>query len=131
MKRLAIAVLLVIGLLSACKTGPKLDTNYQPPDEIQAAFDAALSHVRANYPDQAPAADLQWAGANITPEGLAGSVTYAFEAGDFHVEINHAVVAPEYLQYFVKIDNAKTQFHWEGVVTPDGQVSEAQPTEQP
>jgi hypothetical protein len=121
---IAMLVLAVSLVLAACAPTSGLDPNFTPPEEIQTALDAAISYVQQQYPDQAPAADLTWAGANITPEGLVGSVTYAFESGDFHVEINHCVCAPEDIEYHVDMTNEQTGFAWSGVVTPSGEVRE-------
>lgn len=126
MKRLSLCLIAcaLSAALAACAPTTRLDPAYTPPAEIQMAFDAALAHVQQQYPDQAPAAGLTWSGANITPEDLVGSVTYAFESGDFDVQINHCVCAPEDVEYQVDISNTKTGFEWSGVVSPSGEVNE-------
>lgn len=126
MRRLSL-ILLTLALsllLAACAPASGLDQSFTPPAEIQSAFDSALGYVQGQYPDQAPAPDLDWAGANVTEEGLVGSVSYAFESGDFEVTINHCVCAPEDIEYHVDITNEQTGFQWSGVVSPSGEVRE-------
>lgn len=110
-------------LLTACVLlGPGLEPAYVPPSEIQSVREAALEHIRTNYPDAGLPADLSWAGANTTPRDLVGGMYYAFASGEWYVTIEHGMVAPEDMEYHVAIRNVKSEFNWIGTIKPDGQV---------
>lgn len=104
---------------------PALAPGFAPPPEIAAARDAAIRYVGTNYPENAPFEGITWAGGNVTPEGLVGSVQYRFQSGGWIIDLSHAVVAPEELEYHVTITQPDAAFTWTGTVTPDGQVIEA------
>lgn len=105
---------------------PSLDPNFVPPADVQTAFNTALDFLQTNYADVAPADGLIWAGANVTPQDLVGSVSYVFKSGDFDVTLDHCVCAPDSIEYQIELINSVTGFAWSGVVGPTGVVSEVQ-----
>ncbi|MGD8466648.1 MAG: serpin family protein [Anaerolineae bacterium] len=128
-------VLAVLGttILSAC--GPAtLEPTPQPtpsPDEsevLQAgparARDAALTYLAAAYATQAPGTDLAWSQENVTREGLVGSSSLLYRAGNWQVAVTFPVVAPQATIYQVVVDDGATGFHWEGEVDADENVTE-------
>jgi len=96
----------------------------EPPDEVQAARDVALAYVSGRYGGQAPALGLTWTEEFITPEGLVGSGTFQYTAGDWVVTISYPIVAPEAVIYQVAVANQTTGFQWEGEVNAVLQVTE-------
>lgn len=87
---------------------------------IIAARDAALGFIRQEEPSAALPEKLLWIGENTSPEGLVGSSSYSFTAGDWVVALEYAVV-PE-PEYAVSVTNEATGFAWEGMVTSGGRV---------
>jgi len=96
----------------------------EPPDEVRAARDVALAFVSGRYSEQAPALGLTWTEEDITPEGLVGSVTYQYTAGDWVVTITYPIVPPEQVVYQIVVANQTTGFQWEGEVNAVLQVTE-------
>lgn len=93
------------------------------PEAVRAARDAALQYVRQNYGAQAPPADLDWAGERTTEEGLLGVSSFRYTAGEWVMDIDAPVVAPENVVYQVALSNASAGFQWEGQVDARGEVS--------
>ena len=89
--------------------------------DAAAARDTALSFIAAKHPDQAPPPDLTWGGERTTPEGLVGSESYEYVAGDWKVAITYPTAAPGDLIYRATVTNQATGFQWEGELG-DGQV---------
>jgi hypothetical protein len=114
----------LIGVMMLVGCTARFDTDFTPPDDVQSAIDTALTFVRNNYPDEAPPADLGWAGQNITPEDLVGAVTYRFRARPWDMTVTHPVVAPEDMIYRIFIENKGTDFQWSGTVDAAGVVEE-------
>jgi hypothetical protein len=96
----------------------------ETPNEVRAARDVALAYVSGRYGEQAPALGLAWTEEFVTPEGMVGSGTYQYNAGDWMITISYPVVAPEAVIYQVAVANPSTGFQWEGEVDAAGQVTE-------
>jgi hypothetical protein len=105
-------------------TATPTEAAVEAPDEVRAARDVALAYVGGRYGEQAPALDLTWTEEFITPEGLVGSGTYQYTAGDWVITISYPIVAPEAVVYQVVMANQTTGFQWEGEVDAAGQVTE-------
>jgi hypothetical protein len=118
----AVALIGAIMMLIGCTA--RFDTDFEPPEDVQSAIDTALGYVRETTPDQAPPADLEWAGQNITPEDLVGAVTYRFRAPGWDMTLTHPVAAPEDMIYRIFIENRNTGFQWSGTVDAEGEVVE-------
>jgi hypothetical protein len=118
------AVVLIGAMMFLAGCTARFDTDFTPPEDVQSAIDTALAYVRENYPDEAPPADLDWAGQNITPEDLVGAVTYRFRAPDWDMTLTHPVAAPEDMIYRIFIENKNTGFQWSGTVNAAGEVVE-------
>ena len=84
----------------------------------------ALTHVVANFGEQAPGPDLVWSEENVTPENLVGSSRFQYVAGEWQVTVSFPVVAPQATVYTVAVANQATGFRWEGEVDAAGQVTE-------
>jgi hypothetical protein len=122
-----LALACIILAFTACTA--RFDTDFEPPEDVQSAIDTALAYVRETTPDQAPPADLEWAGQNITPEDLVGAVTFRFRAPDWDMTVTHPVAAPEDMIYRIFIENTATGFKWSGTVNAVGEVDETATTE--
>jgi hypothetical protein len=94
------------------------------PEEVQAAFDAALAHLSENYGEQAPAMGLEWVGERTTPQDLVGSESFSYRAGDWLLTISYPVVHPDLIVYAVVVVDEGTGFQWQGEVDAAGQVRE-------
>jgi hypothetical protein len=105
-------------------TATPTEAAVEAPDGVRAARDVALAYVSGRYGEQAPALGLTWMEEFITPEGLVGSGTYQYTAGDWVVTISYPIVAPEAVIYQVVVVNQTTGFRWEGEVDAAGQVTE-------
>jgi putative hemolysin len=93
------------------------------PDPTRAR-DAALAYIVGRYGDQAPAPELVWTEEAITPEGLVGSPSFQYSAGDWGITVSFPLVAPQATIYQVVMSNRATGFQWEGEVDAAGQVKE-------
>jgi hypothetical protein len=93
-----------------------------PVPDAAHARDVALEHLRQASGDQGPAADLEWAEENITPEGLVGGTTLRYTAGDWVVTVSFPVVLPANTVYRVTVCNTTTSFQWDGQVDAQGQL---------
>ena len=65
-----------------------------------------------------------WAEKIVTPEGMVGSETYRYNAGDWMVTLSYPIVPPEAVVYQIVMANPVTEFQWEGEVDAAGQVTE-------
>jgi serpin B len=91
------------------------------PDPARARA-AALAYLAEAYGDQAPDQGLPWTEERTTPEGLVGSSSFEYTAGDWIVTVSFPVVAPDATIYTVGVSNAVTGFAWEGEVDANMQV---------
>jgi len=88
------------------------------------AFDVALTHIRAQYGDEGPAAGLPWVGERITPAGTVGAETWRYTAGDWVATIVYPVVPADQMVFNITVQNATIAFMWLGSVDTNGQVTE-------
>ena len=96
----------------------------EAPGEVRAARDVALAFISERHGGQAPPQGLTWTEERITAEGIVGSESYEYTAGDWVVTISHPVVAPEAIVYQVVVASVATGFQWEGEVNAVLQVTE-------
>jgi hypothetical protein len=94
------------------------------PEGVRTARDAAMAQVRRIYGEETPSADLDWTEEQTTQEGLVGSSSFRYTAGDWVMDINTPVAAPENLIYQVMLSNTSTGFQWQGEVDAAGEVTE-------
>lgn len=134
-RRNVIAAFLALLVLAAgCGPGPAEPTEVptatptevaaEVPDDVRAARDTALTYLREQYGDQAPAPGLTWAEERTTPEGLVGSETFQYTADDWVVTISYPVVAPENVIYQIVVENPTTGFQWQGMLDAEGYLIE-------
>jgi hypothetical protein len=90
----------------------------------EAARDAALAYLAAEYGNQGPAPGVAWTEENRTPERLVGWSTFGYTSGDWDVEVSFPVVAPQDVVYEVTVRSEPGDFSWEGEVDAMGQVTE-------
>ena len=124
-------------IFSGCGPGPAQPTEVptatpaeavvEVPEDVPTARDAALAYISENYGDQAPPPGLTWAEERITPEGLVGSETFQYTAGEWVVTISYPVVAPENVIYQIVAENPTTGFRWEGELDAEGYLTEMAP----
>lgn len=103
--------------------GTKGEAN-EPEAKVIDARDRALAYIVARYGEPMPVPEADWQVENTTPEGLVGSSSFRFSAGEVVVEITYPIVAPENEIYQVSVSNPASSFHWEGEVNPAGLVIE-------
>jgi hypothetical protein len=101
----------------------------QQPSAITAigvlgARDAVLSHLRQYHSAEAPEPTLLWAEERTTPEGLIGSESYRYTAGDWVITISYPLTSAEMVLYQVVASNPATAFQWQGEVNATGGVAE-------
>lgn len=90
-----------------------------------AARDAAMNYIYEQY--HYPPIDeraVDWEEEDITPEGLAGSVTFRCTAESWVVELSYPIVAPEAMLYEIEATNDHLGFEWQGTVDAQGVVTE-------
>jgi hypothetical protein len=101
------------------------ETAVEAPEGVWTARDAALRYIFEQYGEQVyPPPGMDWLEENITPEGLVGSTTYRFTAGDLMITVSFPLVAPDATIYQVLVENTVTGFRWEGEVDASGQVTD-------
>lgn len=96
----------------------------EPPAGVIEARDRALAYIVARYSEPMPVPEADWQIEDTTPEGLVGSSSFRFSAGEVVVEVSYPIVAPENEIYRVSVSNPTSSFHWEGEVNPAGLVIE-------
>lgn len=126
MKRLPLWGMLLLAsiwILAAC--GQPVAANHVPtqiPTEADVELplaaasirDIALDYIGKSYPKMAPPAGLDWTEERLTPEGLVGSESFQYSAGDWVVTISYPVVAPDATIYRVVVEDKGRGFRWEG-----------------
>jgi hypothetical protein len=130
-------LVLVLGVLAVTRCAPATEpqpiatpepTSAPSSDDVNefavAARDAALAYLTEIYGERAPASGLSWTGQSTTPEGLVGSQSYRYAAGDWTIAISYPVTAPAETVYQVIVANEATGFQWEGEVNAAGTVVE-------
>ena len=127
-----------IAVPTTAPTEPPVEAPTATPTEVAIEIpdpargrDAALAYVAVNYGEQALAPGLTWVEELTTPEGLVGSSSFQYTAGDWVVMVFFPVVAPENVVYQVVVTNQATGFQWEGEVDAAGQVTEHAVVETP
>jgi hypothetical protein len=106
-------------LIGGCTVG----SNYNV-ENAEEPRDIALSYLRNQAGDEAPPANINWKGKDISPFGQAGSVTVEFTSEDWKVMISFSSDPPETREYQVEVTNQKADRHWELKVLPDKTVEE-------
>jgi serpin B len=86
------------------------------------ARDAVLAYLAGIYGNEAPGLDLAWKEVPTTSQGLLGSSSFEYTAGDWLVTVSYPVVAPDSTIYQVAVANETTGFQWEGKVNALMQV---------
>jgi len=137
-KNVIVVLLALLVLAAGCGPGPAQPTEVptpsptevtvEVPDDVRLARDVALAYISENYGDQAPAPGLTWTEERTTPEGLVGSETFQYAAGDWVVTISYPVVAPENVIYQIVVENQTTGFRWEGQLDAEGHLTETVPS---
>ena len=93
--------------------------------DAAGAREAAIAYLRARYMDQAPPAGVAWTEEDTTPQNLVGSASLRYTSGDWVIDVQYPVVAPENLVYNLDVKNQVAGFLWTGTVkATDGVVSE-------
>jgi hypothetical protein len=125
-------LLLSAPLLSGCAAARAEDRPVAPdavepapvvkPSDPAMALDAALTYLREEYSDSAPAAGIAWQAEDATPGGLLGSSTTRYTAKGWTVTVLTPVVNPVDVVYQVTVDNQALGFHWAGKVDATGHV---------
>lgn len=87
-----------------------------PPPDPAAARDAVLAYLVESYDDLAPGLDLAWTEQGTTAEGLVGSSTFEYMAGEWLVAVSFPIVAPDQTTYHVLVANQALPFQWQGDV---------------
>jgi hypothetical protein len=93
------------------------------PEAVLNARDVALASIARQYGVQAPPAELSWSGGRKTPEGVVGSETYEYTAGDWKVKITYPVTAPEQVVYSIEVTNETQSFQWQGEMDAQGNLT--------
>lgn len=108
---------------------PDRPSSVTPGDFPQAeqARQAALAYLLSAYPQDFEGLEdptrLEWEAANLTPEGLVGSVMVQFQADDWQVTVNYPVVAPELVVYQVSVEHAGSGYQWEGRLNAEFEIA--------
>jgi hypothetical protein len=123
-------LLLGAALLSGCRPAKAADRpvatdTVEPapvvkPSDPAMALDAAMTYLREEYGDAAPAAGIAWQAEDATPGGLVGSNTTRYTAEGWTVTVLTPVVNPVDVVYQVTVDNEALGFHWAGKVDATG-----------
>ena len=124
------AILCLVGLLvGACQGEPEPAPGLEVEDAM-GAKDTALTYLHEQKGQDVPAADTNWACADITTPGLVGASTNEFTANGWTVRVRSPVVAPENIIYTVTVTHIEGGWRWQGKVKPDGTVTEVSPVTQ-
>ena len=110
---------------TALPTTEVTEIEAEQAQRVASARDAALTHVREHYVDQAPEPGLGWTEGFVTAEGIVGSGTSQYTAGDWLVIVSYPIVRPDLVVYRVVVTNTSTGFRWEGSVDAAGRVTES------
>lgn len=101
-----------------------LESNLNVTIEVLIVREVVLSHVRRNYPAEAPPENLTWIGERTTPEGAGGHESCRFTAGAWTMTVAYELTSPEQVVYQVELRNSSTEFVWRGQVDAEGIVLE-------
>ncbi len=100
------------------------ESNLNVAIEVLIVREIILSHVRRNYPAQAPLENLIWIGERTTPEGAGRHESCRFTAEAWTMAVDYEVTSPEQVVYQVELRNSSTEFVWRGQVDAEGTVLE-------
>ncbi len=93
--------------------------------DAAGAREAVIAYLRSRYPEQAPPSGLAWMEENTTPQNLLGSSSLRYTSGDWVIDVQYPVVAPESLVYSLEVKNQVSGFQWTGTVkATNGVVTE-------
>lgn len=93
--------------------------------DAAGAREAAIAYLRARYTEQAPPSGSTWTEENTTPQNLLGSSSLRYTSGDWVIDVQYPVVAPDSLVYNLEVNNQTSGFQWTGTVkATDGVVNE-------
>ena len=94
-------------------------TIQETPTELPISFldaagarEAAIAYLRARYLEQAPPVGLTWMEENTTPQNLVGTSSLRYTSGDWVIDVQYPVVAPENLVYNLEARNQAAGFAW-------------------
>ena len=125
--RWGIVLILSALMLASCSPAATPIPEVEVSEGLIAAREAALSYVLKTHGEQVfPAPGSNWQTRRTTPDGIVGSESFEFSAGEITVSIRYPVVAPDYIVYLVIVDK-DSGFHWEGEVDATGVVTEHSP----
>jgi len=94
------------------------------PSDPARARDAALAYLAEAHGQQVPAPGIAWTEEDVAPQGLVGATGRRYTAGDWEITVRFSVVVPEAMIYQVTVENAASDFRWEGQVDARGAVTE-------
>jgi len=110
---------------TAVPTSEVTEIEAEQAHRVASARDAALAHVREHYADQAPEPGLDWTEGFVTAEGIVGSGTRQYTAGDWLVIVSYPIARPDLVIYRVVVTNVSTGFRWDGRVDAADRVTES------
>ena len=110
---------------TAVPTTEVTEIEAEQAQRVTSARDAALAHVREHYADQAPEPGLDWTEGFVTAEGIVGSGTRQYTAGDWLVIVSYPIAQPDLVAYRVVVTDVSTGFRWDGRVDAAGRVTES------
>ncbi len=103
---------------------PPEATEQAPAVDPAAARDAALTFLSERYSYLTWPAGASWKEEQVTPEGLVGSTSMVYTAGDWVATVTYPLVAPEATLFTVLVTNPTTGFEWQGELDLAGQITE-------
>ena len=130
---------LAVGCASGQPSAPAEQTPEPPAQEPptsdvmldpEEAFDAALAWLRSSYPDKAPVTETSWVAEDVEVLGrhgepLLGAAEKRISSDDWMAQESWAVVAPNYVVYYIILKSPSLGWYWEGTVKAmGGQVGE-------
>lgn len=120
----------LLALLAGACAGQPGSTPDLIVGDAAGARDAAITYLQEQVAENAPDTDTEWDEENITPTGLLGKSTIAFTSDEWTITVSYPVVLPENAVYEVEVSSIKFGWHWEGIIKPDGSVTEVSPFKQ-
>jgi hypothetical protein len=127
---LGVVILSLLALLAggcACQPDP---TPNLAVEDAAGARDIAIAYLQKQVGESAPTIDIDWDEEIITPPRLVGKETIAFSSNEWTITVSYPVVLPENAPYEIEVSSIKSGWHWEGIVKPDGSVTELSPFKQ-
>jgi hypothetical protein len=116
-----VVIIVAVGGFLACTqfNGNPAPTPTPTVATAEDAGDAAIAYIIANHADTGLTTDLNWTGGRATPEGLVGSETYIYTAGNWNITTTYPVVPnPVFTISVVYTDTVtKVGIQWAGTYT--------------